>query len=133
MNSKRDVSNNNPNPPWCESPRTKSQTLNPTALVRIPSHQTYSNPTALVRVPSRQTYTALVRVPSHQTYSNLQCFLYKLPFPVCKNASSEISSCLMKPCWGKVPRATISTTAATLAAVVQLMARQVLPLCSMGW
>src|SRR4051812_25111354 len=59
-------------------------------------------------------------------------FPYKLPFFVLRNFSNGISSCLMNPFCGNSLLATISTTAATEAAVVQEMARHSLPFIVIG-
>lgn len=49
--------------------------------------------------------------------------VYKAPLSVARNASSGISSCLMRPLAGSTPMATNSSTAHTEAAVVQAIAR----------
>jgi hypothetical protein len=54
------------------------------------------------------------------------------PFRVLMNASMGISSCFRNPFAGKAPLETISRTAQTEAAVVQEIARQVLPAICFG-
>jgi hypothetical protein len=77
------------------------------------------------------SYHALIEKTA-VAYSIIYSFYHALidykkyfPFSVSKNLSNGISSCLIKPLLGKEPLATISTTAAKEAAVVQEIARHI--------